>query len=89
MPPGFDEAEAAFLRWCDVLLLEAMQRCGFMLASGEGLTANEMAGQMPGASLTLITDLLQMLKDAAFLQLQGSRLAVYLFNKQRHPSVDL
>ncbi len=73
LPSGFDEGESAFQRWCDVLLLDAMQRSGWFKQTGDSATATEIAHRMPGAGKQLLHDLLQILEDASFLRKEDNR----------------
>lgn len=67
---GLESAESAFKNWCDVLLLEAMQRSGWFKAPGEKATALRIDELSPGATLPLVQDLLQIMADAGFLILE-------------------
>ena len=75
LPPGFNDAESGFQRWCNVLLLDAMQRSSWFQQAGDCATAEQIMQKMPGATGQLGQDLLQILKDASFVQLQDDRYA--------------
>ena len=72
---GFDEGESSFERWCDVLLLDAMQRSDCFKQSGESATAEQIQHKMPGASTQLLHDLLHILINASFIHIEGKRCA--------------
>lgn len=73
LPSSFSEAESKFQRWCDVLLLDAMQRSGWFRQAEEAATAEQITQEMPGATGQLVHDLLHILKDASFLQKKEKR----------------
>ena len=71
LPEGYDEVEKDFHHWCNLQLIEALRRCGVSLTPHEMVSAEQLVRRYPGATPALISDLLQILAEAAFLETQG------------------
>ena len=78
LPSGFEKGESSFQRWCDLLLLNAMQTCGWFRSAGDHANPSMIAEEEPEATLEMVKDLLQILTDAGFLQRSNDKYATLL-----------